>query len=81
DDMMSHSMEDLEATECISLSNDSAVADQGVAGPPATLENDIIMSAVSAQCSPDATTLERIVRHSRLVGSRFSQKSFYLGLL
>ncbi|KAJ2054428.1 hypothetical protein GGI08_004603 [Coemansia sp. S2] len=81
DDMMSHSMEDLEATECISLSNDSAVADQGVAGPPATLENDIIMAAVSAQCSPDATTLERIVRHSRLVGSRFSQKSFYLGLL
>ncbi|KAJ2874344.1 hypothetical protein GGH93_002472 [Coemansia aciculifera] len=81
DDMMSQSMEDLEAAECISLSNDSGVADQGVAGPAATLENDIIMSAVSAQCSPDATTLERIVRHSRLVGSRFSQKSFYLGLL
>ncbi|KAJ2832473.1 hypothetical protein FBU31_002071 [Coemansia sp. 'formosensis'] len=81
DDVMSQSMEDLEAVECISQSNDSGEADQGITGPAATAENGIIMSAVYAQCSPDTTTLERIVRHSRLVGSRFSQKSFYMGLL
>ncbi|KAJ2685155.1 hypothetical protein IWW39_004460 [Coemansia spiralis] len=78
---LSHDMEDLEAAECSSLSNDGGVADRGVAGPVATLENDKIMLAVRAQCSPDATTLERIVRHSRIVGSRYSQRSFYQGLL
>ncbi|KAJ2733031.1 hypothetical protein IW152_003354 [Coemansia sp. BCRC 34962] len=81
DEAITHDMEDLEAVECASLSNDSGVADHGVTSPTAALENEKIMLAVRTQCSPDATVLERIVRHSRIVGSRFSQRSFYQGLL
>ncbi|KAJ2746380.1 hypothetical protein GGI20_001376 [Coemansia sp. BCRC 34301] len=77
---MSPSMDDLDNIECISLSNDSG-AGQDIAGPPAAQENDAILLAVSAQCSRGATVVERIVRHSRLVGSRFSQQAFYNGLL
>ncbi|KAJ2438981.1 hypothetical protein GGF42_008113 [Coemansia sp. RSA 2424] len=77
---VSPGMEDVDNAECVSLSNDSGTG-QDIAGPAATQENDKILSAVSAQCSRDATVVERIVRHSRLVGSRFSQHAFYNDLL
>ncbi|KAJ2485857.1 hypothetical protein EV174_001472 [Coemansia sp. RSA 2320] len=63
-----------------SLSNDGAGTDECLTGAAATQENNSMLSKVYAQCTPDATVLERIVRHSHLVMNRFSQHAFYQNL-